>query len=548
MPIPFALDTRFATTSARLEHWGSNVKAGSAALKAGVSAVLHGDRASSFENAKLTYQSRRTTEGYRGLENIADQLARIDKLKRNGPLGSAIIGGGGVGGLIAAYELEKAGVDVKVYEANDRLGGRFWTHRFPDGTYHELGAMRFNASDTYIRHYIDLLGLKLRKFVTANESENAQLDLGTVRMRLRDIAEIYPALGLGKVRPDSQKPEELVNFLLDQTLNSLTRRERRALFTRWLPSRRLRSLQHMSMDTFLRRRGVGDDMLRLIENTTGLRQRYKGQVTGHLRWRVRELHKGLEEVVGGTDRITTALADQVHGRIELNTKILKITPLPDGKVKLNVQHGDAPPVDEITNAFFDSIPFPVHPNTSAFDERKQRIIAEMPHMSASKVVLHTPRRLFELDPDAPIYGGASFSQAGFGATYYPSDNAIARDPAVSEKGGALLGSYTHAEDARVMGHLSNEQRIKATTALAQRYHPGLEIDGGASVFWDENPYAGGGFVDQPAGPSEQRYGEALRRQGNVFFLGDDASNEPGWGNGVAISALRAVEEFLTRAP
>src|ERR1700676_1021018 len=40
-----------------------------------------------------------------------------------------VVLGAGVAGLSAAYELGKAGYDVTVLEARDRVGGRDWTFR-----------------------------------------------------------------------------------------------------------------------------------------------------------------------------------------------------------------------------------------------------------------------------------------------------------------------------------------------------------------------------------------------------------------------------------
>ena len=40
-----------------------------------------------------------------------------------------VILGGGIAGLVCAYELERAGYSVTLLEARDRLGGRNWTLR-----------------------------------------------------------------------------------------------------------------------------------------------------------------------------------------------------------------------------------------------------------------------------------------------------------------------------------------------------------------------------------------------------------------------------------
>jgi len=40
--------------------------------------------------------------------------------------------GAGIAGLVAAYELQRAGYAVQVFEANNRVGGRVWTVRGSD--------------------------------------------------------------------------------------------------------------------------------------------------------------------------------------------------------------------------------------------------------------------------------------------------------------------------------------------------------------------------------------------------------------------------------
>jgi monoamine oxidase len=56
------------------------------------------------------------------------------------PRRSVIVVGAGFSGLIAARELEAAGVDVTVFEARDRIGGRAWTDERLGGHALEMGA------------------------------------------------------------------------------------------------------------------------------------------------------------------------------------------------------------------------------------------------------------------------------------------------------------------------------------------------------------------------------------------------------------------------
>ncbi|MEU0242597.1 FAD-dependent oxidoreductase [Nocardiopsis sp. NPDC006198] len=74
--------------------------------------------------------------------------------------------GGGLSGIVAAYELMKMGLRPVVYEA-DRIGGRLRTEKLPgcpDDVVAEMGAMRFPPSSTAFLHYVDRVGLETTPF------------------------------------------------------------------------------------------------------------------------------------------------------------------------------------------------------------------------------------------------------------------------------------------------------------------------------------------------------------------------------------------------
>ena len=62
--------------------------------------------------------------------------------------------GGGIAGLVAAYELTLADQDVHLLEASPRFGGRILTNRV-GGLHGELGAMRIPKSHGCVWHYAD---------------------------------------------------------------------------------------------------------------------------------------------------------------------------------------------------------------------------------------------------------------------------------------------------------------------------------------------------------------------------------------------------------
>src|SRR5687767_13599834 len=98
-----------------------------------------------------------------------------------------VILGGGMAGLVSAYELEKAGFECTVLEARDRPGGRNWTIRngttaeFLDGTrqtaryvdsrsYFNAGAARLPSVHKTILGYCKEFDIPLEVFVNGNRN------------------------------------------------------------------------------------------------------------------------------------------------------------------------------------------------------------------------------------------------------------------------------------------------------------------------------------------------------------------------------------------
>ena len=77
-----------------------------------------------------------------------------------------IIIGAGMSGLVAGYELTRAGHDVIILEARDRVGGRVLTLRepFSDGHFAEAGAARIPPDHDLTLGYADHFGLTLVPF------------------------------------------------------------------------------------------------------------------------------------------------------------------------------------------------------------------------------------------------------------------------------------------------------------------------------------------------------------------------------------------------
>ena len=105
---------------------------------------------------------------------------------------SAVILGAGSAGLVSAYELQRAGYRVTVFEARERIGGRAWTIRggdrivqmgredqrasFSPGLYFNAGPARIPSTHRVILGYARRFGVPMETFVNVNR--NAGWDFG----------------------------------------------------------------------------------------------------------------------------------------------------------------------------------------------------------------------------------------------------------------------------------------------------------------------------------------------------------------------------------
>ena len=94
--------------------------------------------------------------------------------------------GAGMAGLVTAWLLQRAGPQVRLYEASQRVGGRVRTLRegFSSGLYAEAGAMRIPARHKLTLHLCKIFGLQLTEFI--NDNAEALIYINGERVRRSD--------------------------------------------------------------------------------------------------------------------------------------------------------------------------------------------------------------------------------------------------------------------------------------------------------------------------------------------------------------------------
>lgn len=111
--------------------------------------------------------------------------------------------GAGFAGLAAADALTRAGVDVIVLEARDRVGGRVWSRQLDNGAFVEMGAEFILPGNDTIRAYVDRFGLGLwDKGMRYGEREprgGIGVEARGLRAALAEIQAAVAAPGLGGV-------------------------------------------------------------------------------------------------------------------------------------------------------------------------------------------------------------------------------------------------------------------------------------------------------------------------------------------------------------
>ncbi len=119
---------------------------------------------------------------------------------------SVLILGAGIAGMVAAYEMRKAGYKVKILEYNGRPGGRNWSLHagdsytdiggttqkvnFDKGLYFNPGPWRLPYHHQGILHYCKLLNVPLESFVMDNNSAyvHSANSFGGKPKRFREVA------------------------------------------------------------------------------------------------------------------------------------------------------------------------------------------------------------------------------------------------------------------------------------------------------------------------------------------------------------------------
>ena len=475
-----------------------------------------------------------------------------------------VVIGAGPGGCPAAWELVKAGYDVTVIEARDRLGGHAFTVRGGSKTM-EYGkgeqvcdwddpAMWYDAGPSRIPFYhrsffhyaqefnIPLMvhqNLNLNGYIYAEGIDGA---LNGKRMRVHEMQADMAGY-----------TSEMLAKAVDQgTLDAHVTETDRQLLLEYLINWGILSPSDLTYEPSDHRGyervpdafqdgSVADpypfaDLIPFAASTLGFSGGYLAS-TATFDWQT-TLVKPKEGIGQLYEQgFKKALGDRVH----LNCEVTEIRQ-DDNGVRVVYTNKETKQTEEVTGDYcLCNIPLSVLIKIQTdFSPEFTKATQSVPYAMAARAALGFNRRFWE--EDDWIYGGQSFTNIPeFGIIDYP-------DSDFGAKKGAILAGYPFGNNAARISSLSFEDRVKTMLEYGSRVHPQMrdEFMSGFSVAWHLEPYSLGAWPSYNQRTRADAFPILQEPDGRVYLIGEHLSYVNGWIEGAVQGSWMQIEKLHKR--
>ncbi len=447
-----------------------------------------------------------------------------------------VIVGAGIAGLVAGYELLRAGHDPLILEAQQRVGGRILTLRepFTPGLYGDAGAMRIPRTHALTLAYAEKFGLELCPFTL--HSPEAYCHLSGRKYRWREI-DADPSLLRGDAT--GQAPGATCGKRWEDAIRPLAEEVEQGGDAAWASL--VARYDGLSTREFLEQQHWPESMIELF----GLLQNQEALINSCflelLREEVGRYYVDLMRIDGGMDLLPRAFLPALASRIRFGARMTAIEAAAD-RVTIHYQSigGRASVSGDYAIV---TVLFPVLRNVEVvhpFSAGKRRAIRQLRYDASAKIFLQFRRRFWE--EDEGIVGGSTITDLPIRNVFYPEHG--------REHGrGVMLASYTWSEDAQRWGSLPAGERLEQAPEDLAEIHPKAlaEYEVGASKMWHDDPYAGGAFALFEPGQQTLLHEHIRSPEGRVYFAGEHVSLAHAWIQGAIESGLAAAAAIHAHA-
>lgn len=367
--------------------------------------------------------------------------------------------GAGLAGLTCAWTLHRAGYDVVVLEARDRVGGRTWSATLPNGVVVERGGEWIDADQHLIRRLCAELGLPLAPH--------------GVRFHRRRLNDHVPTLA------ELEQTLSTVAGHIPDDDTSLTRAFASALGVEY---------------------GADPAYLRIATSTAGSPEEASA------RFNVARAESARIDaavrVVGGNQRIALTLAEQLGARVHLGTAVAGIA-VDGDRVTLSTHQAEPLVVDRLVVAvplaMLDSIEW-----RPAFPERWLEGLDRIETGTAAKLSVPTTRRVRPDGVQHPVFPWWSWNSLDpAGDTGVPAVSCFAGGPVARDWLEVVDGPATWVRHLAVL-----------------RRDLDLVDDEALLTDWATDPWARGGYSYVLAGRSPDASGPLQRPFGPLVLAGE----------------------------
>ncbi|KAK6533410.1 hypothetical protein TWF694_002355 [Orbilia ellipsospora] len=505
---------------------------------------------------------------------------------------SVTIVGAGVSGLVAGYELKRAGFDVRILEASSRVGGRIRTFRdptFAPGLHGEGGAMRIPGDHFLLRAYIqnfnigNLFPFEMKnKFIYLSGYKGGTTmtyDDFNFKLRKKDeeLLSLFPGLDgdkeKGKTCDDlffeAVKPVvKLFKQYYDQGGDESTKiRRAYQMVTETYDKYSLRTyLEEVAKWTpdAIRLYDLGNAHV-VLENgfIESWKDAFLSSNNGGEEAQMEQLQGGMDQVPKAfisPDRAEQSLADN----ITYGARVTNISVSGDVHPKTHVKYETSADTNRTVTSDFLILAIPYTAQraitqSKPFKPSLEQAIRDVRYVEVTKVLLQYKTRWWEGQFRYYKQGtdGGLVSDLPVRYTMFPKS--AGNEQFGHTKRGVVMAAYTFEQDATILGAMSQERQIRVAAENLDRMFPDAKslelLEAGASQVFPSDELAGGSAFCYFGPKQKTKYLETMCKPDwafppdsenyRVFFAGEHASYTHGWIHGAMEAGLRAARQVHT---